>query len=144
MKTSTRRAAAVIAALGFGALALTGCAAATASSPSTTAAPQQQGQQGGGGVTGEIAAVDGTTLQVQSTTEQTAVTYTDSTTITQRVTAALTDVTNGSCISAFTGGTGSSTSTSSSASTAATTVSISAAVDGACTAGGFGGMGGGG
>ncbi len=89
---------------------------------------------GGGGVTGEIAAVSDSVLQVQGDDGQTAVSWDDSTTITQTVTAALSDVTVGSCVVAVGAGDDG---------TAATSVTISTAVDGECT-GGFGGGAGGG
>jgi hypothetical protein len=60
--------------------------------------------RGGGGVSGEIAAISGSTLQVQDSESQTAVSYTDTTTITRTVAAALADVTAGVCVTAFTGG----------------------------------------
>lgn len=90
-------------------------------------------QPGGGGVTGEIAAVADAVLQVQGDDGQTAVSWDDATTITQTVTAALSDVTVGSCVVAV---------GASDDGTAATSVTIGAAVDGECT-GGFGGAGGG-
>ncbi|WP_290802960.1 hypothetical protein [Herbiconiux sp.] len=138
-----------------GVFAMSACASTTASSDSVPAATSAAGAPagglpGGGGTSGEIAAITGTTLQVQDTDSQTAVTYSDSTTITQTVAAALSDVTAGVCVTTVSGGFGgagapgsSSTDSSSTdaASTAATSVTISAATDGTCTTG-FGGAGG--
>lgn len=90
---------------------------------------------GGGGVTGEIAAVADAVLQVQGDDGQTAVSWDDTTTITQTVTAALSDITVGSCVVAVGAGDDG---------TAATSVTISTAVDGGCTGGFGGGMPGGG
>lgn len=107
---------------------------------------------------GTIAALTGTTLQVQGADSQTAVTFGDSTTITTTVAAALTDVAVGSCVlataeSATSGSAtapGSATTQSPALATGGATdtgpltaarVVISDAVDGACTQ--TGGMGGG-
>lgn len=138
-----------------GVLTLSACSSSASpesagSTASATNVPTQQ-QMGGGGVSGEIAALSGSTLQVQDTDSQTAVSYTDSTTITQSVAAALADVTSGVCVTSisgdFGGGSGSGDSSSSdstdAASTAASTVLISTAVDGACSIGFGGGAGGG-
>lgn len=99
-------------------------------------APSGQGGGGmpGGGTSGEIAAVTDALLQVQGDDGQTAVAWDDTTTITQTVTAALSDVTVGSCVVAFTSG---------DEGAAATSVAITAATDDGCT-GGFGGGGSGG
>lgn len=101
---------------------------------------QRQGQGMGGGMpgtSGEIAAIDGSTLQVQSSDAQTAVTYTDKTTISQQVSAALTDVTVGSCVMVTTA----DGSESSETAVTAGTVRITEKTDGSCAAGG--GLGGG-
>ena len=98
---------------------------------------QRQGQGMGGGMpgaSGEIAAIDGSTLQVQSSDAQTAVTYTDETTISQQISAALADVTVGSCVMV----TPADGSESSETSVTAGTVRITEKTDGSC-AGGFGG-----
>ncbi|MER6974060.1 hypothetical protein ABT304_23565 [Nocardioides sp. NPDC000445] len=98
---------------------------------------QRQGQEMGGGMpgaSGEIAAIDGSTLQVQSSDAQTAVTYTDKTTISQQVSAALADVTVGSCVTVTTA----DGSESSDTAVTAGTVRITEKTDGSC-AGGFGG-----
>src|SRR5665647_2292571 len=52
------------------------------------------------GATGLLAQIDGTTLQVQSTDTQTAVTYSASTKFTNTVAARLTDVVVGVCVQA--------------------------------------------
>src|SRR5664280_1384330 len=97
------------------------------------------------GTSGTIAAINGTSLEVQNpTTGQVTVNYTSTTTFRQTVTASASAVTVGSCISAF----GKPTSGSSSSKSAfgnpvtATTVSVSQSVSGTCT-GGFGGRPGG-
>jgi len=96
-------------------------------------APSGQGGGGlpGGGTSGEIAAVTDALLQVQGDDGQTAVSWDGTTTIAQTVTAALSDVTVGSCVVAFTSG---------DEGAAATSVAITAATDDGCT-GGFGGGG---
>jgi hypothetical protein len=90
----------------------------------------QGGGPGGGqfpGAVGEIAAVQGKTLQVQNPqTGQVAVTWTAATEITQDVDAKQADVTVGSCVMVD--------------AVTATTVRISQPVDGSCQ-GGFGGRG---
>ncbi|TPG16027.1 hypothetical protein [Pedococcus bigeumensis] len=128
-----------------------------ATSPTSTSAPTTQRALGGAGSPGQarfpgasglVAAVDGTTLQVQGTSTQTAVTYTSKTTFTNQVAAVSADVVVGACV-AVRSATASETPPSASSSAqatqpvAASSVSISPAVDGACTAGfGRGGAGG--
>ncbi|MBW0254746.1 DUF5666 domain-containing protein [Cellulomonas sp. PS-H5] len=114
--------------------------AGTASSGTGTAEAQDPGDRsgempGGGGTSGEIAAVSDALLQVQGDDGQTAVAWDGTTTITQTVTADLSDVTVGSCVVAFTSGDDDA---------AATSVAITAATDGECTGGFGGGSGGGG
>jgi hypothetical protein len=142
-----------------GVLALSACASAGSASPSDAASTPGAGavagapMRAGGGVAGEIAAISGNTLQVQDAESQTAVSYTDTTTITRTVDAALADVTVGVCVTAFTGGgaatldaggadaTGGSDDSHASAADdtgAAASVAISDAVDGECTVGAFG------
>lgn len=108
------------------------------SSAAATQAPaaQQGGTRGGGGTTGEVAAVSDALLQVQGDDGQTAVTWDDATTISQTVTAALADVTVGSCVVAMT--------SADDDAAAATSVAITSPVDGECTGGLGGGAGGGG
>ena len=147
----------VPAAVLVGLVLLAGCSGGSASGAASTGAAAQGGAAapgggqggagmagGGGGVSGTIAAIQGSVLQVQGTDTQTAVTYAADTVITQTVSAALAQVTVGSCIVAASGGAGgaaagtATTSSTTTASTTATTVRTSAAVDGACTSG-FGG-----
>ncbi|GAA4159331.1 hypothetical protein GCM10022286_13550 [Gryllotalpicola daejeonensis] len=147
------------------ALVLTGCASHSAKASSTSSGSGQsqsgqggsgqpgqggQGGFGGGGTSGQIADIEGTTLQVQDSSSQTAVTYSSSTAITKTVSVSLAAVKVGECITASTlpasgAGSGSSGSSSSSSSTSAsaavTSVSISQPTNGSCTAG-FGGQGG--
>jgi hypothetical protein len=133
------RASVIVAALAAGAFLLTGCAAsaAPAAAPTTGSASSAPagGQPGAGrGVSGQIAAVSPGTLQVQGGTTQTAVTYTDSTTVTQAVSASASAVTVGECVTGIT----------SPGAAAASSVAITPAVNGACAArGGFGGGAGG-
>jgi hypothetical protein len=106
-----------------------------ASSTQAPSGDQQSGEMpGGGGTTGEIAAVSDLLMQVQGDDGQTAVSWDDSTTITQTVAGTLADVTVGSCVVAM---------GASEDGTAATSVTVTAATDGECTSG-FGGGGSGG
>lgn len=133
------RASVIAATLAAGALLLSGCAATATATPSSSSAggsasSAPAGQPAAGrGVSGLIASVAGGTLQVQSGTTQTAVTYTASTTVTQAVSTAASGVTVGSCVVGIT--------TPNAA--AASSVAISPAVNGVCAArGGAGGAGG--
>jgi hypothetical protein len=147
--------------LGLSALAIVALTACGSSSPTGDTTTQQQatggsstgtapnGAPGGGfggmpGTSGKIAAIQGKTLQVQGSDGQTAVTYTSSTSITAEVSAALADVTIGSCVTVTPAdGTSSSTDSDDTEVTAAT-VSITEATDGSCQGGFGGGFGGGG
>ncbi|MFC4242094.1 DUF5666 domain-containing protein [Gryllotalpicola reticulitermitis] len=136
------------------ALVLSGCsshASASASGTTKSSAPAQ-GQSGGAGgaqggagngTIGQIAAISGSTLQVQSSSDQTAVNYTSSTALTQTVSVALSAVKVGECVTATTASAAGSTSSPSpsSSSGAVTSVSITQPSNGSCT-GGFGGRGG--
>ena len=165
MKISKLTLATSAAALVVGAaLVLTGCSAGgsagtskkdSGSGTSNSQSGSGRGQDGqggaggfggaaGGGTIGTIADVTGSTLQVQSSSDQTAVTFSSSTAITQTVSVALSAVKVGDCVVATT--TPASASTGSSSSSDAgdgpvTSVAISEPVNGACT-GGFGGRGG--
>jgi Domain of unknown function (DUF5666) len=151
------RRALALTALGVAAVTLAACGSSSASTTSTTASPSTggSGQSGGSGpggggparqlpgASGSIAAINGTSLEVQNpSTGQTTVTYTPATTFDQTVSTAASSVTVGTCISAF----GKPTSPSSSGARAfgepvtATTVSITQPASGTCT--GFGGSGG--
>ncbi|MFT4166795.1 MAG: hypothetical protein QM650_16280, partial [Microlunatus sp.] len=141
-----------VAAVSCSLLLLAGC-----SSASSTANPSDQpsasagarggrtgGGQGGGGngpgrVSGEIAAVNGKTLQIQNGESQTAVTYSSSTTFLSRVTGKVSDIEVGDCVTV------SSSSTDEKATTiTATSVAASPATKGECSSGGGAGGGGGG
>lgn len=124
-----------------GLLLLAGCSS-TGSTAAPAAQPTSVGQAGNRGgmgaadpgrVSGEIAAVDGKTLQVQDATAQTAVTYTSRTRFTAQVNGSVSDLDQGDCVVVFS----SSTDQNASAVTA-TAVSVSESVDGTCAAG-FGG-----
>jgi hypothetical protein len=155
----------ILAALGAGMLLVAGAAACGSSTPTNASAATEQGssQNSGQGQTGSqqtrfpganglIAAVEGSTAQVQSQQDgQVAVTWNGSTTFTKQVSAKLSDVKVGSCVvvapaaPASTGGAGGASSTATTAPTtvAATTVRISPkGTDGSCS-GSFGGAGGG-
>ena len=136
------------------ALALTACGPASASgdsgAPAAGSTPAPTGTAGAGGaggqrqpgVNGLIAAVNGSTMQVQTRTDQTAVSWTDATTFTTVATGALTDVTVGSCVTVLEPAT-SGTATGSAGTTPATqvtaaSVEVRPATNGECAAG-FGG-----
>lgn len=152
---NTAAAKTVLAVLGVtAALGLSACSsnanANAGSGAAATAAPTSAGRTAGAnraapGTSGLIAAVTGTTMQVQSRTEQVAVTWTGTTTFTQQVTGSLADVTVGSCITAMAAQTGATPATDAAAPTALTaaTVQIRPSTNGSCTAG-FGGQGAGG
>ncbi|MGV1008665.1 MAG: hypothetical protein ACOYBY_08660 [Dermatophilaceae bacterium] len=115
---------------------------ASATASPTAAATATQGGRGGGqrtpGVGGLIAAVSGSTMQVQSQSKQTAVTWTASTTFTKAATGSVADVTVGSCVFVR-----AADATATGDTVAAGTVQVlPAASDGTCMAIGFGGGGG--
>jgi len=104
---------------------------------SDTAAPAASAPERGGAPaarpgSGKVAAVDGSTAQVQGSDGQTAVTWTSSTTFTQEVAGKLSDVTEGACVLVM--GEGDDDAVT------ATTVRLTEAVDGECR--GMGGPGG--
>ncbi|MEO8830316.1 hypothetical protein [Lapillicoccus sp.] len=134
-----------------GALTLSACGGSgTAASPAPASTSATQGAQGVGqaggqggspGVTGLVAAVTGSTMQVQTRTDQTAVSWTGSTMFTSYTTAALADVAVGSCVtvtepitSASSGASGSPGAAPATA-VAAATVQVRPAAKGACTGG---------
>ncbi len=89
------------------------------------------------GASGVIAAVSGTTLQVQNAQSgQVAVTYTDATAITAQVSGTLADVVVGSCVRITSADDQADTET-----TTATAVTVTAQVDGSCSAAADGGPG---
>jgi len=112
-------------------------------STSTSDSGSQTSQQGQfPGANGKIAALDGSTAQVQSQQNgQVAVTWNASTTFTKEVAASLSQVKVGDCVVATPSQSDSSSSTDTTKVTAAN-VRISTATGGTCT-GGFGGPGGG-
>ncbi len=149
-----------VAAVAATAAALAGCGSSAATTTTTTT--RNSGNNGGSlggtggtggsrpqipGASGTIAAINGTSLEVQNAqTGQTTVTYTSSTTFIQRVTASASAVTVGSCITARgtpTSGSSSSASTPFGGPVTATTVDISQSTSGSCATG-FGGFGRGG
>lgn len=80
------------------------------------------GQQEASGVSGEIAAISDTLLQVQGDDGQTAVSWSDTTTFTTTVTGSVSDITVGVCLTAF----------------GDSIITVSQPTDGECAA--FGGM----
>lgn len=130
--------------------------AADGAAPSASASGAASGAAGGSGqdgtrgrmpgASGQIAAKQGTTLQVQNQTDgQVAVSYTGKTAISAQVAATLKDVKVGGCVTVtpVTSASDGSDTTTQPTSITAATVRITAAVDGSCT-GGFGsGLGGG-
>ncbi|HEX3981529.1 MAG TPA: DUF5666 domain-containing protein [Acidimicrobiales bacterium] len=138
-----------LSALGLAAVVLAACGSSSASTTTSTAASSAAAGRGGAsgtrqfpGTSGSIAAINGTSLEVQNaTTGQTTVSYTSTTTFDQTVAATGADVTVGSCISAFGKPTSSSSKQAFGEPVTATTVSITQPTSGSCT-GGFGGAGG--
>jgi hypothetical protein len=133
-------------------LALAGCGAGAkaASSPNTAGNPpagqSSNAQPPGFGASGLLAAINGNTLQVQSTTSQTAVTYNSKTGFTDTIAAKASDVTVGQCVQVRSapapGNTGSAPTTPPTAVTA-TSVRLRAGDNGTCSGpGGFAGGGG--
>ena len=116
MTTGSRRTLPFVMLAVTGALALSACSSSAgaagggqsvASSPSTTGSGGGAGATPGGGqngtrqqpgVSGLVAAVTGTTMQVQTRTDQTAVSWTGTTAFSQLVPASLADVTVGACV----------------------------------------------
>lgn len=124
-----------------------GSESATDSTPTDSAAAAPAGGAGGAGggmpgapgASGTIAAVSGSTLQVQSESSgQVAVSWTDATTFSEQVAGTLADVAVGSCVMVQ-----SAAEAEEGSPVTATAVRISEAQDGECT-GGFGGGPGGG
>lgn len=138
------------------AIGLAGCSGssggAATPTPIATAGPVGNGNGNGGvgggdgqripGASGLVAAVEGSTMQVQSATKQTAVTWTATTRFTRTVTGSLADVTVGSCVSVRAEG-----SSTGGAPVTATVVDVTPATNGSCVTGfgnGRGGIPGGG
>ena len=133
------------------AFALTACGgsgAGAASAPSTTPAAQQgRGAAFGAafpGANGQIAAINGRTLQVQSPQSgQVAVSWTAATTFSRTVPASGSAVTVGSCVDVRTDAPTSSSGGASPTDVTATSITVSSPVQGSCTSG-RGGLGAGG
>ncbi len=117
----------------------TATGAPTAAAPTATASRTPRTP----GVSGLIAAVDGSTMQVQTQSKQTAVTWTPTTVFAQLTPGALADVTTGSCITVRADATGSDAAAAGGPVTAVS-VSVSPAVAGAagCLSGDARGQGG--
>ncbi len=132
-------------ALGLGACgSATGSAAAAGSTAtgSGSGAPAARGGgfDGGGqlpGASGLIAAVSGTTLQVQDSTQQTAVTYTSSTRITDQVRTTAAALKVGDCVTARPARS-SATATTRPTTIEAATVQVIPSTNGSCVFGGNG------
>ncbi|MDQ6897799.1 MAG: hypothetical protein M3171_14565, partial [Actinomycetota bacterium] len=139
-----------LAGCGGGSSTTSGPAPAAGSTPAPTGAMGGRNAQRQPGTTGLIAAVSGSTMQVQTRTDQTAVSWTDTTTFTRQVVATLGDVTTGSCVTVLEPqSTGSATGTPGTAAAAPTsvtaaTVQVRPATNGQCAGGFAGGAGGGG
>lgn len=138
------------------ALGLAGCSSAAQSTPlpgsaQTSAAGGGSSTAGGGGrarfpgVSGLVAAVSGTTAQVQGASQQTAVSWTSTTRFTQQAPAGASDVKVGECVtarparSASGTPTGGGTQGGTSTTIAAATVELVPSQGGTCSFGGFGG-----
>lgn len=131
------------------AVLLTGCGS-TAAAPAedtATSGAQNAGTRTFPGTSGLLADISGSTLQVQSTTAQTAVNYTSATTFTSTVAGAARDLAVGKCISVRDAAAAIAASTTAAVPVAPTdpvtagSITITDAVDGACTGalgGGFG------
>lgn len=128
-------------AIAFAAL-LSGCGSGAAAAPAapTGTAPAGSTSTTGApafpGATGQIADLEGATMQVQGNGRQTAVVWTEATTFTDQVPGSRDDLAVGDCIQVRAAG---EPPTDPAAAVAAGTVTIGEAVDGTCT-GGFGGM----
>ncbi len=132
-------------------VALTACSGGSAGGAEQTSQAQPSGVSGDGTVgsrfgaaaTGEIAQISGRTLQVQSTSEQTAVTYSAKTKFSTEQATTLAAVKVGSCVVA-TAPSSSAAASSSTQSITATAVRVEAATNGSCGGAGGAAPGGGG
>ncbi len=125
-------------------LVASGCGGSDGDAAASGNQSQSQGQAPGGGRapggSGEVTEVSGSTAQVKGQDAQVAVSWTDSTTFTQQVSASAADVAVGSCVMV----TSSADGAESTDTVAATTVQITEKTDGSCSVmGGRGGAGGG-
>jgi uncharacterized protein DUF5666 len=147
--TNLTRAAAAAACLALG-LGVSACGSSPAAD--TPAANQGEGQpdgttpnggtggapgagMGGPGGSGKVAAVSGSTAQVQGQGAQVAVTWTSKTAFTRQVSASAGDLEVGDCVLAMPAMDATPDSSGSTTEVAAATVRISPAVDGSCTNG---------
>ena len=135
-----------VSACGGGTAATAGAAAAPTTAAAGSSGGPASGARGFPGATGLLAQIDGTTLQVQGTDAQTAVTYSPTTTFTDTVAATRSSVVVGACVQArsarlVAGPGGSAPTAVPGANTGpieAATVEVSSAVNGDCSA--FGGF----
>lgn len=152
-RRATRAAGAALVALaGIGVLgACSNGGAATSSATSPVAQGTLTGGPGAGqrtpGVNGLIAAVSGTTMQVQSSTKQTAVSWTATTRVTHTATGTLADIVVGSCVVVRQATSGDATAAAGAASGPVTAASVQVmpapAAGASCLGGLVGGLGGG-
>jgi len=148
LPATARRPAAFLRAAAVG-LVLAGTVAACGSGgsgASSTAAPTVVLQQPGSGgtqrtpgVNGLIAAVTGSTMQVQSATKQTAVMWTGTTRFTQTGAGTLADVTVGSCVTVRSASDQSGATAAAGEPVTAASVQVFPATGGACVGGGLAG-----
>jgi hypothetical protein len=119
-----------------GAAGSTNAATPSANSPQQNQSAPPAGPARFPGASGKVAAISGSTLQVQSVQSgQVAVTYTDGTTFTKTVSAAAGAITVGSCVVVR----GDAAASAASGPVTAVSVQVSPAVDGACAVGGMAG-----
>lgn len=152
-----RRPAALVAVMILAGSALAACSSGSApggppAATSPTGAPGGRGGQGGPGgqgaqrqpgVTGLVAAVSGTTMQVQSQTRQTAVSWTPTTVFTRQGAGSLADVVVGACVVVRSAGGSAATAAPAGEPLAAANVQIApAGLDGTCGGRGVGPAGG--
>ncbi|MCL8251616.1 hypothetical protein AERO_09505 [Aeromicrobium fastidiosum] len=125
-------------------LVASGCGGSDGDAAASGSQAQAQGQAPGSGRgpggSGEVAEVSGSTAQVTGQDAQVAVSWTDSTTFTQQVSASASDVTVGSCVMVTSAADGAGSTDA----VAASTVQITEKTDGSCSVMGAGGGPGGG
>lgn len=110
----------------LGLVTVAACSSSSAADSSQSQGTQQQQQRQFPGASGTIAEVSGSTMQVQSTQEQTQVTFSSSTKISQNKTVALSDIKVGDCVMATGDASGDSA-------VSASSVRVSTAENGSCT-----------
>lgn len=130
ISAKTAKTAGVTVLTGVAVLTLAACggSASGTDTPSSLGVPSQSAAPQFSGANGLIASVSGSTLQVQSQTAQTAVTFSGSTAITATKSVALASVRVGDCVIA--------NGSDADGSLTATTIRISEPVNGECTTGG--------